>query len=206
MSINISGSIEDIKKYIYSQNNMTNKIDTLNKIKDIISNHTNRLKDVNNIDYKRNYDFEAIGKEVVYLLDAPDKKRFEDIILNPFREENQNMFKLITYIFLLLIIIPQYSYASHHVFRNMIGLNINDCEIIDVRYVQETHGSNEKYAFVCIGHDSDGNIALKEYRFYHLIYENDLSAKNIKDLLEGRDVQLIKKDWFGNDYGGECEN
>lgn len=112
------------------------------------------------------------------------------------------MKKITTIIILLLIIIfskPGYARTSAF-FSNVIGNKINNCEIIDVRYVQETHGSSEKYAFVCLDIKNDGTMILKEFRFYDLEYEADLSAEHVFELLNGRDinVRVIKDEWDEN--------
>ena len=105
--------------------------------------------------------------------------------------------KLKYIIFLLLIIIPTYSYAniSSPIFRQMIGLKINECEIIDIRYVQETQGSREKYAFVCIGKNINDEWELREYRFYNLVYETDLDANHVFHLIHGDNIIVNRKKW-----------
>ena len=87
MGINITGSIEDIKKYMDGQNDMISKIDLLDKVRNIIRNNSSRMKKVESIDCRKVFDYETIGKEIVHLLDE-DKKSFEYIILNPYGRYN----------------------------------------------------------------------------------------------------------------------
>ena len=56
MGISITGSIGDVKKYMDEQNDMINKINLLDKIRNIIRDNSSRMKKVESIDLT-NYRF-----------------------------------------------------------------------------------------------------------------------------------------------------